>query len=752
MGMAAGLALATGGGIAVRAFVARAPGPGASIAALPRLEAGHHFVDSLRTVTAGAGDAGAVPLEHAVVLGYAERLRLAFGGPFRLADFALHDPRLAPDTRRRTAWALIDAARHGGTRIVDPSALGTVIPGTAGGGAHHLALIERELATGDPRASELAVRLAYQLAAAEQLIADAAIPVLAQATSIVRDREVARRDVDRLLEAAAIEGRDPLALIAPWRAGRLFASERPATEPQGPEVERQALRRVPAVLDSIRALVAGAARGDTTRAATPRFFTRPMLPRAAAERLAMEAAWLPPQGPVVVAMRTHGELIAGSMPRTDVARHWVATLRRRVTHDEALAAENARTVWNRVHTGAMARATLAAAVGLRVYAQEEPWFPGDAGPDAEELKRAFGFAEVRFAADVPAAWRPYYRRMLAVAATDLRRIVPSARFDGLKVRLERAPSTAPLAMHDPASRTLRLPVATVAGVLSHELAHDLDWQAARRLYARRSGYSTDYAVRARGDRIAESVQGLTSARLVPPTAENGYRPPHDLRPAEVFARNFDWFVAVSLAREGRVNGYLTAVQDEVLTGYATVSASEADGRGAESLMRLLADVAFVSAPVRGWFLEQWGPTRTLRSYALVRELLATPAPQRVTRDVPLLLAYPELESVTSAVGAGQATRAACLAGPGIVSAERPQVALVRLAADARARGLVRAAAAHTPAASRPAWAQSVLGVAPWAPGIADLATRHVRDALLKDLAARASLESPFWTVDDDGCA
>ena len=69
------------------------------------------------------------------------------------------------------------------------------------------------------------------------------------------------------------------------------------------------------------------------------------------------------------------------------------------------------------------------------------------------------------------------------------------------------------------------------------------------------------------------MQGLTS-RASSATAENGYRPPHDLRPAEVFARNFDWFVAVSLAREGRVNGYLTAVQDEVLTGYATVSASE----------------------------------------------------------------------------------------------------------------------------------------------------------------------------------
>lgn len=751
--LATGLAivLACGVGVAVRAFTARVPDPGASIAAMPRLESGHRFIDSLRHHASKAEGSASVPLEDAVALGYAERLRLALGGPFRLADHALRDPRLSPRARNATAWALLDAARHGAAHVVDASAIATVMPDRMGPAVHHLALIEREVGRGDPRAGELAVRLAYELAAAERLIKPDAIQVIAQAAAIVRDREIARQDVGRLLQAAAVEGRPPLGMIAEWRAARRFASERPATETQHPAIERDALARVAPLLDSVRVLVAEGQRGER-RIQSPVYGRRPVLPRAAAERLAQESGFLPPQGPVVVAMRTHADLLTAAMPRTRASRRWIDGLASRVTHDEALAAENARTVWNRVHSGAVARATLAAAVGMRAYAQESPWFPGDAGPTTEELRRSFGYADVRFASDVPAAWRPYFRRMIASATSDLRRVVPTARFDGLRVRVEMSSSTAPLAVHDPATRTLHLPATTAAGVLAHELAHDLDWQAARRLYARRSGYSTDYAVRARRDRVAESVQGLTSARLVPPTAENGYRPPHDRRPAEVFARNFDWFVAVSLAREGRVNGYLTAVQDEVLTGYATVSASEADGRGAESLMRLLGDVAFVPAPVRNSFLEQWGPTRTLRSYALVRELIATPVPADVGAEAPLL-SLPELRADAAARRARAAVAAAaepsCADGQGVASAERPQVALAWLAADARARGIVRTAAADLPADARPAWALSALGVAPWSPAIAAQATRHVRDGLLQGLAVRASLDSPFTSA--HGC-
>ena len=52
-----------------------------------------------------------------------------------------------------------------------------------------------------------------------------------------------------------------------------------------------------------------------------------------------------------------------------------------------------------------------------------------------------------------------------------------------------------LAMHDPRTRTLRLSIFTSAGTLAHELAHDLDWQATRRLFTGVGGYSTDRAMR-----------------------------------------------------------------------------------------------------------------------------------------------------------------------------------------------------------------------------------------------------------------
>lgn len=749
----AALLIFGGGGAGLAAFVRRAPEPAVSDLAASRLAAGRAFIDSLELAAAEASTASDVSLELAVALGYAERLRLGFGSPFRLAEFALQDPRLSRRVRTSTAWSLLDAARGNRAHRVDAQALATVIPARAGGGDRHLDLIEREMTSSDPRAGELAVRLAYQIASAERLVARPALPVIAQAAAIIRDRELARLDVERLLDAAAIEGRDPLSMIGEWRTNRQFASERPATQVQGSATERLALPRVAALLDSIRHLAAEGKAGDSTREAPVWIGQPPILSRAAADRLAADASYLPPQGPVVVAMRTHHDLLASQLPDTRAAQVWIESLAGRIAHDEALAAEHARTVWSNAHNGAVARTTLAAAVGMRAYAQETPWFPGSPGPGEEELRRNFGFSEVRFTADVPVAWRPYYRRMLASAAGDLVRVFPTASFDGLRVRVESAASTAPLAVHDPATRTLRLPMATAAGVLGHELAHDLDWQAARRLYGRRSGYSTDYAVRARQDRVAASVQGLTSARLIPPSEENGFRPPHDRRPAEVFARNFDWFLAVSLAREGRVNGYLTAVQDEVLTGYATVSAREADGRGAEALMRLLSDVAYVPASIRDWFLGNWGPTRTLRSYALVRELMATPTLPTTIAGLgssETVFESPTVHSVLASVALGRPDEVAACDGRGSASAAPPQIALARLAAEARARGTVLAAARRLPKDERPAWAQSALGIAPWSPDLADVAARQLRDGLLQRLATRAVLESPF-TLESAGC-
>ena len=55
---------------------------------------------------------------------------------------------------------------------------------------------------------------------------------------------------------------------------------------------------------------------------------------------------------------------------------------------------------------------MSAAVAMRAYAQERPWFPGDAGPDALAVQRRLGLASLEFDRTIPASWRSYYTRML----------------------------------------------------------------------------------------------------------------------------------------------------------------------------------------------------------------------------------------------------------------------------------------------------------------------------------------------------
>src|SRR5205807_51236 len=81
---------------------------------------------------------------------------------------------------------------------------------------------------------------------------------------------------------------------------------------------------------------------------------------------------------------------------------------------------------------------------------------------------------------LPTGWRPYYLRSLANGVRDLRRVFPSLRLDELHVRFRTAaPSDSALAMHDPRTRTLHLPVVTAGGTLTHEIAHDLDRRSAQ---------------------------------------------------------------------------------------------------------------------------------------------------------------------------------------------------------------------------------------------------------------------------------
>jgi len=712
-----------------------APRPIMTREAAALLQDGAHWADSLVRATRAEADARAIGAAQAVAIGYLERQRLALGSPMRLVDLALHDTRMSEPVRRRLAWALLERTRLGEGGRADARALedesGKGL--SAGGAAAHLALIDRTVErTTDPRVGEQAVRLAYAMAGAEGTVPSSVLTRVLRVAALARDRELAKGDVERLLRSAQRMEIDPLALVSIWRRERWFAVERPpAADGLGLDrepIERGALALVGSLLDSVRATAA-----IVEPSPTPAPAGTPLLGRGAAMRLAeLSAQAAPPQAPIIVALRTE--------QATLLEREPTASFARRARNEETLAAARAILADAGNAEPAVARVVLDAAVGMRAFAQEAVVRASDRAPSARALAAELGLVAIEFEPSIPRHWRPYYLRMLASAVTDLRRVLPDLSLDGLQVRFaSESPSGSALAIHEPRSRTVVFPIETSAGTIAHELAHDLDWQAARAIYRRRGTYSTDVAIDRSDGRLAESLRGLTAARLIPPGAENGYRPPHQQRPAEVFARNVDWFVAVALAREGRSNGYLSAVQDEALTGYASVLPREVGGRGGAALMDALEQMVYVSDETRDWFLEHWGATRARRPIGIVRQTLAS-SPRRPGSATPAF----GRSAPSALVGIDEPLRASialCTDHP----AARPgtPASLAWLAAESRARGIVRARAAWYAQDRRPAWASAVLGLAPWSPELAQDAVRHVRAQLLSQLSGSSELSGPF---------
>ena len=319
-----------------------------------------------------------------------------------------------------------------------------------------------------------------------------------------------------------------------------------------------------------------------------------------------------------------------------------------------------------------------------------------------------------------------------------------------------------LALHDPATRTIRMSIFSSSGTLAHELAHDLDWQAARSLYAG-SGYSTDRAVREQRGPLAASMRDLAAARVVRRGA-----PPTEERPAEVFARSVDWLVAMSLAREGRSDGYLSAVQDAALTGYTTVSPvamifgaarpGTCDcsvlkdrggcGRVAGWQRRLKNDErALMEDPERpvckgkknGLDVVRFTDARSVDPFLLVRHILSVPlARRRITLNPSLFDDDP-----LSLTSKGPAMCADHGAQPPELRARQ---LLLDMALDARALGIVRMRARWFAADGRPGWANSILGVAPWSPAVGELLVWRVRANLVGQLdAARGGDQLRFAT-------
>ncbi|MEX2569854.1 MAG: hypothetical protein WD737_01015 [Gemmatimonadota bacterium] len=564
-----------------------------------------------------------------VALGYLERARLGLGSPFRLIEFALSDPDLPEDIRTDLAYGLLARALDGRIYSVDPGIMDMVwlagVPASRPAGKEQLELINRAI-VGAPtaRAGERTVRLAYLLAESERTVQPGQEVMIAHVVSLLADRRRATEDADLLLRTAAVRQVDPLVLLRQWRRELRFQVEQPSLAAVSVREEEAEARESPELALALRTLAQR--QSAPVSLVTPKMPATPpggrsLLGQVAAERLRALAATrnYPAQAPVTVAVAINRDGLLGRRPLGPAELDARQIFIDEAINEERLAAGAAALAASGADAGPrLPLIMIQAATFLRVWNQEDPWFPGDVAPRARDLEARFGLAAIRFDDDVDATWRPYYLRMLGRSLTDLQRVAPTLSVRGLQIHIGELPSHfSALALHEPRSRTLYLPPRSGAGTIAHEIAHDLDWQLARRRYGTRGGYATDMAVRDhRGDRIAAAMMELSTA-LTQPTTEVALRP-HATRPAEVFARGTDWLVAAVLASDGRLGGYLTSFQDPILTGYGTTRGPDITGAAVPALLSILDAVAPVSAGTREWALETYGPSRSLTPMELAR--------------------------------------------------------------------------------------------------------------------------------------
>ncbi len=188
----------------------------------------------------------------------------------------------------------------------------------------------------------------------------------------------------------------------------------------------------------------------------------------------------------------------------------------------------------------------------------------------------------------------------------------------------------------------------------------------------------------------------------------------------------DWFVASALAQQGRMNGFVSAVQDPMLTGYAAGSPTAVGIVGTQALLSALEQMTYVPDSVRDGFVAQWADPKTIDPVLLVRRVLGTPVSWRGVWRQTSPVRMPSLRPRFS-------DEVACLVGddsPG----GRARARLLELAVDARAHGAARRRATYRAWADRPVWAHSVLGTPPWAPAEGQRVIDELRDAIVAELA------------------
>ena len=654
---------------------------------------------------------GSAPTQ-ALAAGYAERLRLGLGSPFRLIESVLVDPRMDEGARREIASDLFERVRRGDAYEIDPAALLPTLepptPGQLALATDQLELIDRAVSgPADPRTGDLAVRLGFRLARMEGSIDSVTFAGAVETASLIRDRELARRDARRLLGAAHQQDRNPLDLIAEWRRDRRLLVELPPLRYVPAAEEREAIDLAPRLQASLRGL----------RSRPAPFIEIPspaLLDPADAMRLAELAAAtnLPPRAPVVLAVRwpgygleavAHGvrwgpwkELAAATLNEEGFAGRLRPLLRREPT---------LRTVG--------AKAAVRAAVEMRPYAQERVWFPGMPRPTAEEIRGRYG-VRVEIDSGVPAGWRPYFLGAIEGAILDLQTLVPSSTVQGLTIHLvmEASRSDA-LALHRPASRTLEWPVTTGSGTLAHEIAHDFDRQAALRANSKGQGYASNRAVASGRTPFASALAQLAPEHAGAPGSVDGEDPP-----AEILARSFEWFVVSRLAAQGRTNGALATAQDEVLTGHTGVRPPALGGEYGAAVVNALRSVVTLPFEEKNGFLSAYGPARQPGAYLFLRTATAAPASAPDSADVTAV--YRRLRAIAVARDRAIAELDAWLCGPTAI--------FVEPATAAAYRSLIAEAVAAQERAVAPAVAPALASVAPLSPFNARPASSFCRAA------------------------
>jgi hypothetical protein len=133
-------------------------------------------------------------------------------------------------------------------------------------------------------------------------------------------------------------------------------------------------------------------------------------------------------------------------------------------------------------------------------------------------------------------------------------------------------------------------------------------------------------------------------------------------------------VATALAQRGEMNGFLTAVQDVGLPGYAAGVPTAAGISGVSSLVSALDQMTSVPDSVESAFRSQWSDAASIDPLLLVRRVQTTPLPWRT-------IASP----VAAAASLPPIPATVCPAEDQAEAAARAR--LLALAIDAKARGI-----------------------------------------------------------------